>query len=240
MDLTPRQIQIIKAIVQEYTDTAEPVGSVTLEHKYRLGVSPATLRNEMAALTKKGYLSKPHASAGRLPTPLAIKFYVNELIDEQKLSVAEEVAVREKVWENKDNLDSLLREAVKALSERTRSLSVVSLEDSAYHHGYSYILDTQDMCDLAVTRQILSFLDHQHKLTEVFARSQEHDPIHLLIGEELGSQDLGPVSCVYADIHVGDKRGSLGIFASSRQTYQHNIPLVRYVANLVNQIAGDW
>lgn len=239
MDLTPRQIQIIKAIVSEYTDTAEPVGSVTLEHKYRLGVSPATLRNEMVALTNKGYLAKPHASAGRLPTPTAIKFYVNEIIEEQKLSVAEEVAVREKVWESRENIDSLLREAVKALSERTRSLSVISLEDDVYHHGYSYILDSQDLCDISITRHLLSLLDHHSKLIEVFARSQEHDPIHLLIGSELGSEILNPVSCIYADIHIGDKRGSLGIFGSSRQTYQHNIPLVRYVANLVNQFAAD-
>jgi heat-inducible transcriptional repressor len=240
MDLTHRQIQIIKAIVSEYTETANPVGSVTLEHKYRLGVSPATLRNEMAELTKKGYLVKTHASAGRFPTAKSIKFYVNEILEEQRLSVAEEVSVREAVWENRDNLDSLLKEATKALSERTRSLSVISLDDNVYHHGYSYILDAQDMCDFAITRQILSLLDHQSKLADVFSRNQENDPIHLLIGNELGSEILSPVSCVYADIHVGDKRGSLGIFASSRQTYQHNIPLVRFVANLVNQIAQDW
>ena len=64
MDLTDRQIHIIKTIVEEFTLTAEPVGSVTLENKYRLGVSPATLRNEMAVLENKGFLSQPHASSG--------------------------------------------------------------------------------------------------------------------------------------------------------------------------------
>jgi len=93
MDLTERQIQIIKTIVDEFTQTAEPVGSVTLENKYRLGVSPATLRNEMVVLEEKGFLSQPHTSAGRIPTPMAIKFYVKELMKEKDLSVAEEVNV---------------------------------------------------------------------------------------------------------------------------------------------------
>jgi heat-inducible transcriptional repressor len=119
MDLTERQIQIIKTIVEEFTETAEAVGSVTLENKYRLGVSPATLRNEMAVLEEKGFLSQPHTSAGRVPTPMAIKFYVNELMKEKDLSVAEEVNVKSRVWDHRYNRDDLLREATKVLSERT-------------------------------------------------------------------------------------------------------------------------
>ncbi|MBI4032954.1 MAG: hypothetical protein HY377_00320, partial [Candidatus Blackburnbacteria bacterium] len=64
--MTPRQIQILKSIVEEYTQTAEAVGSDVLEKKYSLGVSPATIRNEMAALTAGGYLKQPHTSAGRI------------------------------------------------------------------------------------------------------------------------------------------------------------------------------
>ncbi len=98
-DLTTRQIDILKNIVREYIDTAEAVGSETLEKKYDLGVSPATIRNEMAEMIKLGYLSKPHSSAGRIPTSKAIKLYINELMKEREMSVADEVATKEKIWD---------------------------------------------------------------------------------------------------------------------------------------------
>ena len=101
MNLTDRQAQLLKAVIEEFTATAEPVGSVTLEKKYNLGVSPATIRNEMVALTKSGFLKQPHTSAGRTPTLMALKYYVRELLKEEKLSVADEVAVKEKIWDNR-------------------------------------------------------------------------------------------------------------------------------------------
>ena len=89
--LSPRQISIIKAIVEEYTSTGEAVGSETLDKKFNLGVSPATIRNEMVRLEDLGYLKQPHTSAGRVPTPIALKLYVSELMSENDLPVTEEV-----------------------------------------------------------------------------------------------------------------------------------------------------
>ena len=79
--LTARQTQILKCIIDEYIETAEAVGSEALEKKYSLGVSPATIRNEMASLTKLGFLRQLHTSAGRVPSPKAMKFlkkYTND------------------------------------------------------------------------------------------------------------------------------------------------------------------
>ena len=82
-DLTSRQIQILKSLIEEYIETAEPVGSETLEKKHNLSASPATIRNEMVRLTELGYLKKPHTSAGRIPTPMGMKFYVKQLMKEK-------------------------------------------------------------------------------------------------------------------------------------------------------------
>src|SRR4029078_3746500 len=101
-DLTQRQVEILKSLIEEYIETAEPVGSETLEKKHNLSASPATIRNEMVRLTELGYLKKPHTSAGRIPTPNGMKFYVKELMKEKELSVAEEVAVKEKLWDYRD------------------------------------------------------------------------------------------------------------------------------------------
>src|SRR3972149_7736971 len=95
--LTSRQTQILKTIIDEYIETALPVGSENLDKKYNLGVSPATIRNEMSSLTKAGYLKQPHTSAGRIPTPTAMKFYIDQLMEEKKMSLAEEVKAKEDV-----------------------------------------------------------------------------------------------------------------------------------------------
>jgi len=85
-NLTERQIEILKAIIEEYIDTAEAVGSETLEKKRNLSASPATIRNEMVKLAEYGYIKKLHSSAGRVPTPEGMKFYVKELMKEKELS----------------------------------------------------------------------------------------------------------------------------------------------------------
>ena len=241
MDLTERQIQIIKTIVEEFTLTAEAVGSVTLENKYRLGVSPATLRNEMAVLEDKGFLSQPHTSSGRIPTPMAIKFYVNELMKEKDLSVAEEVNVKSRVWDHRYNRDDLLREATKVLSERTKSLCIATTEEGqTFHAGYANIFNDVEFQDFETAKEVFYLLDQHQRLLDIFARAGNNSPIHILVGDEMGVSLLPAASCVFADLNIGGHRGSLGLIGSSRQEYDRNIPFVRYIANLINQIAQEW
>ena len=80
MTLTPRMIDILKAIVDEFVATAEPVGSKTLVDKYRLPYSSATIRNDMAILETMGYLEKPHTSAGRIPSNKGYQYYCEHLL----------------------------------------------------------------------------------------------------------------------------------------------------------------
>lgn len=238
MDLSERQIGIIKAIVEEFTNTGEPVGSVTLDNRYRLGVSSATIRNEMAELVEKGYLIKPHASAGRIPTAQAIRFYVHELLKERDLSVAEEVSLKERVWDYRFNQDALLREATRVVAERTKSLCVAAMESGVvYHSGYANLLNSTEFYDMTLFKHVLVLLDEQQQIWNMFSRAMGQDTVHLLFGDELGMEAMEPVSVVFADISVGGRRGSLGVLGPSRQQYAQNIPMVRYVATLINQFA---
>src|SRR5687768_16203173 len=124
-DLTQRQIDILKNLIEEYVTTAGPVGSETLEKKHNLSASPATIRNEMVKLTELGYLQKPHSSAGRVPTPVGMRFYVKQLMKEKVLSVAEEVAVKEKLWDYRDQSQKFMKELTKSLAEKTKTLAIV-------------------------------------------------------------------------------------------------------------------
>src|SRR3989338_6863047 len=125
--LTARQTQILKAMIDEYMETAEAVGSENLEKKYNLGISPATIRNEMVVLTYLGYLRQPHTSAGRIPTPKAMKFYIDQLMEEKQMSLADEVKAKEEVMDAGNDFDELLDEATHALSHATQSLSVATV-----------------------------------------------------------------------------------------------------------------
>jgi len=240
-ELTDRQIKILKSVIEEYMESAEPVGSETLEKKYELGVSPATIRNEMVALTEMGYLKQPHTSAGRIPNKEAFKFYVNQLMEEKKLSVADEVAAKEKVWDSRFDFDRLMRETTRALAERSRALAVAATKKGdVYHAGYANILDMPEFYDIDVTRGVLAMLDETSRLLELFSHSFGEEPIHLLLGDELGYDFLEPCGLVFVEFNAGPERsGSLGVIGPSRLNYPRIIPLVRYFGNLIEEIAQE-
>jgi len=240
-ELTERQKQILKLIIEEYMETGQPVGSEALEKKYEIGVSPATIRNEMVKLTQAGYLKQPHTSAGRTPTAAAFKFYVAELMEEKKLSVADEVAAKEEVWDARFNFDRLLKAATKALAERTQALAVAATKSGdVYHAGYANILEMPEFYDIDVTKTILSMLDETQTLLDLFEKSFGEEPVHLLLGEELGYQFLEPCGVVFTHFEAGPKRsGSLGVIGPSRLYYPRIIPLVRYFGGLVEELARN-
>lgn len=241
-NLSQRQTDILKAVVEKYTDTAEPVGSVVLERESHLGVSPATLRNEMARLTEMGYLKQPHTSAGRVPTPLALKFYVQELMKERALSVAEEVAVKDRIWDYRFQFDKLLRHATRALAERTHMLAITATKDGdVYYSGASNILDMPEFYDIDLTKTVLAILDQHDYLTKLFNQAVGDDDIHVLMGSDLGSEYLEPCSFVFTDFKAGStESGRLGIIGPCRLNYPVVIPTVRYFGSLITEITRSW
>jgi heat-inducible transcriptional repressor len=123
--LDARKAQILKAIVEDYVKTGLPVGSRAVARKHRLGVSPATIRNEMADLEEMGYLDKPHTSSGRVPSDRGYRVYVDELMTDVRLS-REESAMIESLFRSKiRDVVSFLKETVRALSEATDYLAFV-------------------------------------------------------------------------------------------------------------------
>lgn len=238
-DLTQRQIEILKQIIREYVDTAEPVGSETLEKKYDVGVSPATIRNEMAEMVKLGYLAKPHSSSGRIPTSKALKFYVTELMREKDLSVAEEVKAKEEVWDLRTDHDKFLREITKNLAQKTHTLAVTATFDgNIYYAGYSHILEMPEFYDIDVTKNLLSLLDDFSYFSRVFQKIESECSV--LLGEELGEQILFPYGFVFAKFHTRSNRdGSIGIVGPTRLHYEAIVPMVRYFGTLIEEVA-DW
>ena len=123
MELDQRKKQILYAVIKTYLETGEPVGSRTLSKYEDLKVSPATIRNEMADLEDLGYLMQPHTSAGRIPSDKGYRFYVDQMLSEEKKEVEE---MKEVLIEKADKVEKLLKQVAKSLAVNTNYATMIS------------------------------------------------------------------------------------------------------------------
>ncbi|MDX3077398.1 heat-inducible transcriptional repressor HrcA [Streptomyces sp. NPDC088354] len=134
--LSERRLDVLRAIVQDYVGTEEPVGSKALTERHRLGVSPATVRNDMAVLEEEGYIQQPHTSAGRVPTDKGYRLFVDRLTNVKPLSGAERRAIQN-FLDGAVDLDDVVARTVRLLAQLTRQVAVVqypSLTRSTVRH----------------------------------------------------------------------------------------------------------
>ena len=124
-DLNERKLQILQAIIADFITTGEPVGSRSLSKSHDMGISPATIRNEMSDLEEMGYLTHPHTSAGRVPSDKAYRLYVDELMDTSELGEEDKHRIRTKLLESRNELDSTIEHAAQLLSDMTNLTSFV-------------------------------------------------------------------------------------------------------------------
>src|SRR3989440_10462196 len=123
MALDDRKLDVLRAIVEDYVETQEPVGSKALVERHHLRVSPATVRNDMAALEEEGYIRQPHTSAGRVPTDRGYRLFVDKLSRIKPLSPAERRAI-ERVLIGAGGLDDIVHRTVRVLAPFTRQVAV--------------------------------------------------------------------------------------------------------------------
>lgn len=142
--LEERRLAVLRAIVEDYVSTHEPVGSKALVERHNLGVSPATIRNDMAALEDEGFIAQPHTSAGRVPTDLGYRLFVDRLSGVKPLSVAERRAIHQFLDDAVD-LDDVMVRTVRILAQLTRQVALVqypSLSRSSVRHVEVVTLST--------------------------------------------------------------------------------------------------
>ena len=127
-ELNERKLKILKAVIQNYLETGEPVGSRTISKYTDLNLSSATIRNEMADLEELGYIVQPHTSAGRIPSDKGYRLYVDMLMQDKEQEVTE---IKEQMLEKADKMDQLLKQAARALANSTNYATMVSAPVSA-------------------------------------------------------------------------------------------------------------
>src|SRR3989344_2828370 len=235
-DLTERQQALLKAIVEEYVESAEPVGSEVIERKHNLGVSPATIRIEMGKLTEMGFLRQPHTSAGRSPTSMGMRFYISDLMKEKQLPITAEVSIKEKMWQQRYKQERLLKEAVTALANRCDMLGLaVDDEGQLFYAGAANILDWPEFYDIDVTRFVLGLFDENPKLQEIIGKGVGSDPVHILFGEDMEFEYLKLIGFVFTRYSTDSNGGVLGVIGPARMNFSLVLPYVKYVRDLVTE-----
>lgn len=240
-DLTQRQIDILNVIIKEYSLTGNPVGSEIIEKKYKIGVSPATIRNEMVELAKKGYLKKEYFSSGRVPSAKGFRFYINNLMKEKELSTSDEVSFKNSVWDDRAQTHRLLSHAVKVLSKKTGLLSLVATNSGdLYYSGMANILSQPEFFDLGVTRNIFELIDEINYWERVLNRfTSEEELVYLLGEEDFHDPVFEPCASIFGNFEGEKTKGIIGVVGPKRMSYELIAPQVRYFSDLLEQIIKE-
>jgi transcriptional regulator of heat shock response len=239
MELSERKLKIMQAIVSDFIATAEPVGSRSLSRKYELGISPATIRNEMADLEDMGYLTHPHTSAGRVPSDKAYRLYVNSLMDAYEIPDEQKRKIRIALKENLTELEKTIRHASEVLSELTNLTSFATVGDDddtarLFLEGMSRIFLHPEFNSFERTRHFLEMVDRKDDLKE--SLSKRGEGITITIGDENESEIMPDSSIITATYHVGGKYvGKLGVIGPTRMRYGEITSVIDYMTQNIER-----
>lgn len=235
--MNDRQKQILSAVVEIYTKTALPVGSQTLLKHFDFPVSSATLRSDMAELEEAGYLHQPHTSAGRIPTDMGYRVYVEKMMDEKPLSRRDQEHLQKELLLLRTKHIRLGRTTAKLLSVLSGNLAVSGVvdKDEFYDFGMRELIEKpefQEMDELCRLVETLDSLDE--KLDSLMVKLKD-GKTRIFIGKENPIAGIDNCSMVVAPYHNKEgERGILAIIGPKRMEYARNKSLVEYMKKLLN------
>jgi len=232
-EMHERQLEILRAIVDEYVATEEPVGSKALAQRHGFSVSPATIRNDMAVLEDAGLITQPHTSAGRIPTNSGYRLFVDRLAEIKPLSTPERRAI-ESFLDGAHDLDDVLSRTAKMLSQITKQVAVIQ------HPGQEKVVLagtanlTRSNHDEAVALYpILEALEEQVVLMRLL--SDATSSIKVKIGDEQPEEGLRATSMV----SMGYGAGAVGILGPTRMDYASSMAAVNAVARYIGRFFSE-
>lgn len=232
-ELTHRQARILAAVVKENCDNGRPVASQDLVEKYSFDVSPATIRNEMAVLEKLGFITQPHTSAGRVPTDLGFRYFINQLMDKVKLTLKEQEQLRHELLKLQLAHVETGRRLAKLLSEHTQQASFTVFPEEISAVGLSNILDNPSL-PAEDAREIARFFDDIDEYAERMLAEYGGSPPEAFIGKELKLSKKSDYSMIVSGLTLpSGKKGVIGLIGPKSMKYDKNMSLMEYITKLL-------
>lgn len=241
MEITNRQEKILSQIIEEYAETASPVGSVTLAKLF--DVSPATIRAEMARLESMGLIAQPYTSAGRVPTDAGYRYYVNYLTESSArdeevfkgnaLIESRGVHALEKRVSSQSRADAAIRGAVDALVDLTGNLGLATVGGQLYLSGISRLFMQPEFTDTARVQAVAKLLDN---LEPWLREAAPGDALNIYIGHENPIGKNSEVSLIISKFKSPFSDNSyIGVLGPTRQNYFKVMSLVRYAGKMLEE-----
>jgi len=227
MELDARQEELLAHIIEEYVATSEPVGSKCLAEKYSLKVSPATIRNDMAALEEEGYVTQPHISAGRIPTEHAYRHWIART-DAVTLEKREQ-GVYQGLWKHADE-GAGLKEVARALSDFADNAVVLAFSSNDFYYtGLSVLFAHPEFEEQGYTVSLAKVIDHLDRILEKLAKNLTRQQALLGKDNPFG-KECGFVGAPHT---FAGNRGCIGILGPLRMDYPRNMARMKFIGELI-------
>ncbi|MFA5076710.1 MAG: hypothetical protein WC480_04845 [Patescibacteria group bacterium] len=229
-----RTKKLLHSIIQEYIQTAVPVGSSALVEKYHLDVSPATVRNEMMELEKAGYIYQPHTSAGRMPTEQGYQFYLDNFLLAKQVSVGQQKDLDKLIKKSTDESEQLIKNLAKGLAEMAGQSVVVGFgPQDVYYTGLSNLFAQPEFSESQLVYNMSLVVDHLDEvMNKIFVTVTDQPEI--IIGAK---NPFGNIcASILTKYKLGRREGMIGILGPMRMDYNANLGLVTYARELINSI----
>ncbi len=240
MEITERQKKVLMAIIQEFMENADEVGSVALLRKYNLGVSSATVRYEMVRLMEEGLLEKSHISSGRFPTDQAIRMYVKQKLEEGNSNPLITIDIRQGIYRERFSKDAVTSTVLNILSAETDSIAFVVLDGILRYWGLSSMFKYDELQGEDIVKNLIGILEDQVFLPNL-CKKYGSSRVSLLIGEESGIKTLEECSIAFIETPFWDTRNAyVGVLGSKRMDYLKVVPALREVKNSLQQSMQGW
>lgn len=226
--------KILTAIIQEYTQTAVPVGSKSLSEKHGFNLSAATIRNDMARLEHDGYLFQPHTSAGRIPTDKGYRYFVEKVMGDEELSREDQRKLQAEVLKLKAQNKRFSRTTSKLLSSLSGSLVISGIEKEFYDFGISELLENPEFREIDEFSRIAEALDYIDENVDSILKKLNDGKTRIFIGKENPIRSISNCSMVVSPYRTKDgEKGLLAIIGPKRMRYAKNKSLLEYLGKLL-------
>lgn len=238
--LNERQKEILKIIISSHIHSATPIGSRFVSEI--LDLSSATIRNVMGELEDMGYISKPHTSAGRIPTSQGYRYYVDNLLELDSISGMQKRFIhQESHSKDIDSIEAILKNISHLLSVMTKYAGIACVSSLKFFmEGTSNMADMPEFKNPQRMRNLLKLFDEKNELLKLLNDDLATNGVKIHIGEEDRCEVLKELSLITSNFRISSlRKGSLGVLGPVRMHYSSLIPLIDFLSKEIESVMDE-